>query len=81
MSMTPTAPTDQDCANAVAWLYATLNQDWAGRNALAAEVDPVGLVDALTGMYLVLGQVVTDGNVSALLDLQRDNIIAFWSEQ
>lgn len=81
MSMTPTTPTEEHFADAVAWLYATHGRDWEGRNALAREVDPVGLVEALTAMYLNLGSLVTGGNVSALLDLQRDGIIAHWSEQ
>lgn len=63
-----TTPARDDYHNALAWLTATYNEDHEGRNALAATLDPVGLVDAMTAMLLGLARVSTGGHPGAYLD-------------
>lgn len=53
-STRPEASQADNVRDAVAWLEATIHGDRTGKVAIAENCDPVGLVDALTGMYLGL---------------------------
>lgn len=74
MTPSPAEPTRENFRDALGWLYAALHGDDQGRIALALSVDPVGLVDALTYMYLSLTISTFGGRAEEFLDVLRDGL-------
>lgn len=66
--------TRSDYRDALAWAYAVVRKDWDGRNRLATMVDPAGLVDAITDMWLGLASITTHGHPTRYLDEMRANL-------
>lgn len=67
-------PNNDDFRDAIAWLQVNYEGDHAARDELAQQVNVVGMVDALTAMFLGLVSISTNGEPQLYIDHMRANI-------